>query len=92
MAYKIFYGHHVGEDISKLSQAYRKRIKVAIEAKLTENPVIFGKPLRESLKNYRSLRVGDYRVGFKIDKKNVYVLGIVHRSKAYREFLKRIKN
>jgi len=56
----------VKEDIPRLSHPAKKQIKKAIEQKLTTKPEVFGKPLRRSLKGYRSLRVGDYRVIFRI--------------------------
>ena len=53
-------------DIPRLSHPAKLQIKRAIEDKLATKPEVFGKPLRRSLKGYRSLRVGDYRVIFRI--------------------------
>ncbi|MBI4090698.1 MAG: type II toxin-antitoxin system RelE/ParE family toxin [Candidatus Komeilibacteria bacterium] len=75
----------VAHDIPKLSESDRKRIKQAIETKLTENPEIFGKPLRRSLKGYRKLRVGDYRVIFRIEGTSVKIFVIQHRSIIYKK-------
>lgn len=80
----------VGEDIPRLSQEWRERIKKAIEEKLSTEPESFGKPLRRSLKGYRKLRVGDYRVIFRIEKKIVKIFVIQHRSIAYRKTEQRI--
>ena len=55
------------EDVPKLGTADKNNIKKAIKNKLTANPEIFGKPLRRSLKGYRKLRVGDYRVIYRIE-------------------------
>ena len=84
--------HHlvVKEDIPRLSNAYKRRIKENIERKLAERPEIFGEPLRKSLKGYRKLRVGDYRIIFKVQGKTIYILLIEHRSVVYREINKRI--
>ena len=79
----------VRDDIPKLSSTWRHRIKTAIEQKLTIEPELFGKPLRRSLKGYRKLRVGDYRVVFRIVKQQVIILGIQHRSVIYNQILKR---
>lgn len=73
----------VEEDIPRLSKSDRKRVRKSIEQKLVSNPETFGKPLRRSLKGYRSLRVGDFRVVFRIDKRNVKILAIKHRSRVY---------
>ena len=80
----------VKEDILSLSLVWRDKIKFAIEEKLTIAPDFFGKPLRRSLKGYRKLRVGDYRVVFRIDKNKIYVLAIMHRSIIYRKITKRL--
>lgn len=73
----------VQDDIPKLPVAWKKKIRVAIESKLATRPEVYGKPLRRSLKNYRKLRVGDYRIVFKMDKLLVKILVIQHRSVVY---------
>lgn len=77
-------------DIPKLSSTWKDKIKTAIEEKLTVYPELYGKPLRYSLKNYRKLRVGDYRVIFRIEKQMVKILVIQHRAVAYKTAGKRI--
>lgn len=78
------------EDIPKLPRTLKARIKTAIEDKLTTEPELFAKPLRKSLKNYRSLRVGDYRVIFRIESDLVKIFLIRHRSDVYGKALKRV--
>ena len=91
LSFEIFYHTKVvKEDIVSLSRVWRDKIKFAIEEKLTIAPDFFGKPLRRSLKGYRKLRVGDYRVVFRIDKNRVYVLAIMHRSIIYKKITKRL--
>ena len=80
----------VSHDIPKLSHEQKERTKRAIEERLAIHPDLYGKPLRRSLKGYRKLRVGDYRVIFKIEKNTVKVLIIQHRSVVYDEVRKRI--
>lgn len=65
----------------------REMIRNAIEKKLTVNPISFGKPLQYSLKGYRRLRVGDYRVVYTIidDKVLVFIIDIDHRKAIYRD-------
>ena len=89
--FEIFYHTKVvKEDIVSLSRVWRDKIKFAIEEKLTIAPDFFGKPLRRSLKGYRKLRVGDYRVIFRIDGNKVYVLAIMHRSIIYKRITNRL--
>jgi mRNA interferase RelE/StbE len=79
----IYHEDVVREDIPRLSSTLKKRIREAIEKKLTEKPEIFGKPLRKSLHGYRKLRVGDYRVIFRIERRRVKIFAINHRSRVY---------
>ena len=74
----------IREDIPKLGSA-KNRIKKAIEEKLARNPVEFGKPLRYSLKGCRRLRVGDFRVIYKIEGETVLIAKIGHRKEIYED-------
>jgi len=80
----------VKKDIPRLDRNTQQRIKTGIERKLTTNPEVFSEPLRKSLRGYRKLRVGDYRVVLKIESKTVFILLIEHRSVVYKEIHKRI--
>lgn len=73
----------LARDIPKLPDEWKAKIKRAITERLTTHPDFYGKPLRRSLKGYRKLRVGDYRVIFRIEKSTVKVLIIQHRSVVY---------
>ena len=89
--FEIFYHTKVvKEDIATLPLLWRNKIKFAIEEKLTVAPDFYGKPLRRSLKGYRKLRVGDYRVVFRINGNKVYILAIMHRSVIYQKITKRL--
>ena len=85
MTYRIEYLESVvHEDIPKLSKTVRERVRKAIERKLASHPVEFGKPLRYSLKGARRLRVGDWRVIYKIEPPDlVLVVKIGHRREVY---------
>ena len=80
----------VGDDIPALSATWKERIRSAIEEKLTALPENYGKPLRQSLRGYRKLRVGDYRVVFRIERDTVYILAILHRSVVYKKAQERL--
>lgn len=91
MIFKITYHTEViMNDIPKISQTIKNRIKQSIENKLTTQPEIFGKPLRKSIKGYRKLRVGDYRIIFQIKKGMIKIFAIQHRSIVYKQIHKRI--
>ncbi len=80
----------VKKDIPALPENLKPLIKTVIEGKLTFEPAIFGKPLRKSLKGCRRLRVQDYRVVFRMEKKTVEILAIRHRSEVYEQMEKRV--
>jgi len=83
--YKIEYLESVVEDdISNLTKSEKIKIKKAIEEKLVNDPVRFGKPLQYSLKGCRRLRVGDYRVVYVIEKDVVIIVKIGHRKEVYK--------
>ena len=92
MMFEILYNERVVKnDIPKLTKLIQKRIKNDIEKKLILNPDKFGKPLRRSLKGYRKLRSGDYRIVFRIKKKTIIILVIEHRSIVYKKGIDRLK-
>lgn len=71
------------EDVPALNRDIKDRIRRAIEARLTRAPQDYGKPLRGTLQAYWSLRVGDYRVIYRIEPPFVKVLQIANRRDAY---------
>ncbi len=85
MKYRIEYLESVvHDDISRLSASAKRRIRSAIERKLGSNPVEFGKPLRYSFRGARRLRVGDYRIIYKIEQPDlVMIVKIGHRREVY---------
>ena len=70
-------------DLPKIDMKDRSMIKRAIEERLATRPEVFGKPLQRTLKGYWRLRVGEYRVVFKIVENDILILGIVHRKDVY---------
>ena len=76
-------------DLPLLDERVKSRIKRAIETRLAGAPQQFGEPLRKTLKGYWKLRVGDYRVVFKVSGDEVRILGIIHRKRVYEQVIKR---
>lgn len=86
MSYTLRYSNHIDwKQFRKLSVRVKKRLKGAIEEKLLTDPVLFGKPLRTSLFGCRSLRVGDYRIIYRVEEETVEILLFGHRSTVYTE-------
>ncbi len=82
--FTITYHRKVSDDIANVAVVHRRAIKRAIEEKLITAPQFFGKPLQFSLVGLRTLRVGDYRVVFRLQRKEVFVVLIAHRSVVYK--------
>jgi len=77
-------------DIPRLDQRARKRIRKALEERLMTAPHEYGLPLRKNLKGYWKLRVGDYRVVFRIAGSEVFILCIRHRKNVYEIMSERV--
>ncbi|MBI5201681.1 MAG: type II toxin-antitoxin system RelE/ParE family toxin [Elusimicrobia bacterium] len=81
--YRLLYHPDIPEDIASLNRDVRDRIRKAVESRLTRAPEDYGKPLMGNLSGYWSLRVGDYRAVYTIERNDVKIFQIVHRRDAY---------
>ena len=89
--YEILYSDEVvNEDLPDILEPWKSEIRKAIESKLMTRPEVYTRPLRRSLKGYRKLRVGDYRIVLRIEDKAVKVFVIQHRSVVYETASKRL--
>lgn len=89
--YQIEYEEKVvAEDIPNLSTKMKERVKKSIVAKLMSRPDIFGKPLRSSAKGYWALRIGDYRLVFRLEGRIVKIFIIEHQSRVYQVLQQRL--
>ena len=61
------------EDFKKVPPSDQQEIVRQVRKKLTVAPEDYGEPLRGNYKNYWKLRVGDYRVIYRIEKQRVSV-------------------
>ncbi len=85
-AYTVVYGSVLDRKaLKRIPKNILSRIRRAIEGKLALDPRSFGKPLRRSLSGSWSLRVGDYRVIYRIAGKTVEIYAIEHRSVVYEQ-------
>ena len=73
------------DQFKSLPKTIQKGLGTAIKERLETDPISYGKPLRKNLKGYRRLRVGHYRIIYKIDPKNMKVIISVvdHRKDVY---------
>lgn len=71
------------EDIPRLSSNISIRIERAIRNRLMLNPIKYGLYLHGSLKGYRKLRVGDWRIIYSVVHNEVRIIAIGNRKDVY---------
>ncbi len=91
MAFRLRYHPDVKDkDLPLINKKIKDRIQNAIENRLVSAPHQYGEPLRKTLKGYWKLRVGDYRIVYKVVEHEIWIFGIIHRKKVYDTVKKRI--
>jgi len=91
VSYELLYHQDVRvHDLHRINRNIQERIRRALENRLALVPEQFGEPLRGTLRGYWKLRVGDYRVVFRVVKKEVWIFGICHRREVYGRVLGRL--
>ena len=94
MTWKIIYHKDVDDDLKSVGPVAARRIILTINEKLTKAPEKSGASLSNNLKNFRKLRIGDFRVVYQISNKEiiVFVLAVGPRKdkQIYRSASKRI--
>ena len=84
MRYELVYTNRAIKDIQKLDPEIKKRIGKAL-LRYEENPLNYGEKLIDpKLGTYR-FRIGDYRVIFDIEGKDIVVLRVGHRRDIYKK-------
>jgi mRNA interferase RelE/StbE len=75
----------VSDDIPALPKTIKQLVRRAIETRLSVDPIALGKPLRYSFVGHRRIRVGDYRIVYRVDPKKltVTIVLIKHRKDVY---------
>jgi len=90
-AYTLFYHPDISKnDLPKIPRNIREIIRRAIEERLAKGPFSYGEPLRQSLKGHRKLRVGDYRIIYRVEKSEIIILKIGHRKEVYLKVFSRL--
>ena len=93
--YEVFIDELVfKEDFKKIGRMDQQRIIKTIRSKLTTKPKFFGKALHDELKGFWRLRVGPFRVIYKIfeSEVSVYVIKVGFRrdKEVYAELARRL--
>ena len=90
MAYQVIYHPEIKKDLDGIPQNIKETIRRAIEERLVNDPEAISQPLRRSLKGYRKLRVGDYRIIHKIQGNSIIILKIGNRKDVYKKIFSRV--
>ena len=90
MTYILVYHPAAARDAAAINADLRRRLGKAVEQRLASHPESYGKPLRGSLAGYWSLRVGDYRVVYRIKGREVWIFGVINRRDVYEDVMKRL--
>jgi mRNA interferase RelE/StbE len=87
VVFTVFLHPRAVKELERIEKTIRDRITEKLKD-LKDNPETVGKMMKRS--DYWSLRVGDYRAIYEIDrnKKQVIILFIGHRKKVYNNFSK----
>jgi mRNA interferase RelE/StbE len=92
MPFEVEYHPEVKKkDLPGIPKNVRERIRKAIETRLLGSPASAGKPLRQSLKGHHKMRVGDYRVIYRVDEdaNKIFIFIIGNRKEVYSKVFKR---
>jgi len=81
--YKLLYTKSAVEDIRKLDNIARKRIKIKLEEYLVDPHKYAKKMINSAIGTFR-WRIGNYRIVYDIDKSNIVVLRVGHRKEIYK--------
>ncbi|HKP76228.1 MAG TPA: type II toxin-antitoxin system RelE/ParE family toxin [Longimicrobiaceae bacterium] len=72
--FRVEFSSETSKELRKLGHAAAAEILAAIDKKLTVDPEAYGQPLRQDLKGYYKLAVGQWRVIYRVVNELVRVL------------------
>ena len=87
--YSTLFHPEFPDDLRRLPANVGERILTAVEKRLGQAPDRYGQRLRQSLRGYWKLRVGDHRVVYEIVGREVRVYGVLHRREVYGDITRR---
>lgn len=91
MAYFVSYHPDIERlDLPRIGRNVLPRLHHAIEERLIYEPGKYGAPLSRDLKGYRKLRVGDYRIIYRVVGQEVRIFAMGHRSDIYQRVKHRL--
>ncbi|MCF6154515.1 MAG: type II toxin-antitoxin system RelE/ParE family toxin [Candidatus Brocadia sp.] len=83
MSYNLVYTRRAEKDIKKLDPSIKRQLSKAI-LKLQDNPLEHADKLTDPKIGTYRFKIGDYRVIFDIEGKDIVVLRVGHRKEIYK--------
>ncbi len=83
MKFQLTYTQRSLKDLAKLDRIVKKRFAKKL-AEFENDPMKYSESLKESRFGKRRFRIGDYRVTFDIEGKEIVILRIGHRREIYK--------
>jgi mRNA interferase RelE/StbE len=73
--WEIRYHQNIQDDLKNIPKKYSIQIIKAIEHRLQQqsDPTLLGKPLRANLSGYFRIRIGNYRVVYKVSNEKIQI-------------------
>lgn len=90
MSFQAVYHPDVRKDLLRIDRKLQIRLEAAVSNRLLIAPQAYGRPLSANLFGYWKMRVGDFRVVFKVVRDEIWIFGIIHRKDVYSEIVKRL--
>ncbi len=85
-SFRLIYKATAAKDIKKLPPQIRKRLKSKLEWFASQpDPIRFAQALTKPADAEYRFRVGNYRILFDVEDKNIIVLHVQHRRDIYRK-------
>ena len=86
----IYHPAVLADDLPAINRNLPTRICRAMEQRLTAAPTHYGEPLRQQVRGYWKLRVGDYRIVYRLVGQEVWIYSIPLRRDVYAVSPKRL--
>lgn len=83
MTYRLVYTHRAIKDIDALDAVVKHRIGKTLQ-RFEQNPLAHAEPLKQSELGSDRFRIGDYRVIFDLQDREIVVLRVGHRREIYK--------
>ena len=83
MKYQLVYTRRAVKDIQKLDEDSKQRIGKTL-LRYEQNPYMYAERLTDSQLGTYRFRIGDYRIAFDVEGKDIIILRVGHRKKIYK--------